>query len=195
MRIFYCYMSFVEQQTTAFPLPEIREKIWQELKKAGHELLLYSYELGDKWNDQGYKEGPHNVFASITKADVFIGEMSYPSQTLGFLLAYAIQHGKPSLYLYPDDTPGKPAAPVFFNPSRLLTIKSFDPQGALKAVNGFLRRAQKQLRSDRTTFVTTRYINDYLKWKVQQSGLSKGEVIRGILESSIESTSEYTKGD
>lgn len=51
--------------------------------------------------------------------------MTLPSPALGFELAFAVRYGKPSLYLYYQETLDTPKEPIKGNPSRLITIKSY----------------------------------------------------------------------
>lgn len=126
------------------------------------------------------------VLSRIIECDIFIGEMSVSSQTLGFQLAYAVLHNKPSLYLYNKSTLGKPKSPLYGNPSRLISIKDYTDQNYKEVLNKFLKKAEKQLLSDRITFVATHRIDEYLNQKSNASGLSKGEIIRTIIEDQID---------
>lgn len=130
------------------------------------------------------------VLNNLQSSDIVIFEMSFPSQTMGFLLSYALQKGKPALYLY-SKVSGKPSVPVVGNPSRLLSIQQYDDKNLKKSLDKFMKKAERQLRSDRITFVSSREINDYVNWKSVQNGLSKGEVIRAILEEKIYADTDY----
>lgn len=140
-------------------------------------------------SEEQHTEDAFNVLNKIIEADIFIGEMSVPSQTLGFQLAYAISHNKPSLYLYHEGTQGKPISPLLGNPSRLLFIKDYNDENFQKRIVNFIEKASKQLLSDRITFVSTTHINEYLDRKTKKDSQSKGEVIRNILEKAIEQDS------
>jgi len=193
MKVFYAYVNVSSRhQESSLNLQKIRDELIKNIRDKGDEVILYAPEVYQDKNEE-MNHSSLDILNVLKGVDVFIGEMSGPSQTMGFLLAYSLQHGKPSLYFYPEDTSGKPAGPLFNNPSRLLSVRSFTDTNYGQIVSRFLRKAQKQLRSDRTTFVTTRYINDFLNWKTRKTGLSKGEVIRGILETAIEDDSEYLK--
>jgi hypothetical protein len=97
-----------------------------------------------------------DVLSRIRDADIFIGEMSRASQTLGFLLAYAISHQKPSLYIYDESTLGKPKSPILDNPSRLLAITDYSDGNISHKLKSFLTKAKKQLYSQRITFICSK---------------------------------------
>lgn len=122
----------------------------------------------------------------INAADVFIGEMSKPSQTLGFQLAHALQLSKPCLYLYDGINKGSPAGLIGNIPSRSLKIKKYNQENYKKVIDDFIQFAQKQLFTARTSFMSTREIDDYLTQESARQGISKGELIRQVLHKAIE---------
>ena len=87
--------------------------------------------------DQGDAEAIESIAEHIVAADVFIGEMSRPSQTLGFELAYALNNTKPSLYLYYEGKRAQPGTMLLHNPSRLLKIQSYTGENLPKILTSF----------------------------------------------------------
>lgn len=127
------------------------------------------------------------VLHRVKEADIFIGEMATASQTLGFLLAHSLNLGKPSLYLYPSDSMGQPGGIITHNPSRLLFVEDYNNINLEKKLRKFIDIARSKLRSSRTTFVSTKAIDDYINEVSKKEGLSRGETIRRALEESIKS--------
>jgi hypothetical protein len=132
------------------------------------------------------EEKSFEVLDNIKKCDIFIGEMSLPSQTLGFQLAYALNISKICLYIYPEDSKGKPNPPLLGNPSRLLTIKSYNKDNLRDILISFIIKAENKLKSDRITFVSTKQINEYLRKKSLIENTAKGEILRKIIEEYIQ---------
>ena len=52
-------------------------------------------------------------------------------------------------------------------------------------ISNYLIKAEKQLSADRITFVSTKEINAYISYTAKKMNLSKGEVIRRIIEDDI----------
>ena len=154
------------------------EDIPELLTKKGHDVKVYLYDPSDPNGDGAF----NSVSRQIIEADVFIGEMSRASQTLGFQLSFALNNSKPCLYIYNKSTKGKPGAYLVDLPNRLLKIKSYDDKSLEYVINGFLEFAEDQFASSRTSFMSTKSIDRYITARANQLGVSKGEVIRQILD-------------
>ena len=126
------------------------------------------------------------ISENLQSSDIFIGEMSKPSQTLGFLLGQAINQKKPCLYLYSKASQGVPKGVILYHPSRLLTVKSYDKDTLKPLLESFLKKARKQLLSDRITFVCSKAVREYIDNKSLILGLPKGELIRTIIEEKMD---------
>lgn len=147
-----------------------------------HQVFHYNHVISDPNNRYTFND----LMEKIDSANVFIGEMSGPSQTLGFQLAHALQLSKPCLYLYDDIKKGVPAGLIGNIPSRGLKIKTYSTNNYRKVINEFMDFAQKQLLTTRTSFMSTREIDDYITRESKHQGASKGEIIRQILHKAIE---------
>lgn len=154
------------------------------LKKNGNSVESYAY------NPVAINDS--NSFAQIAEqiqdADVFIGEMSRPSQTLGFQLAYALNLGKPCLYIYNQSRQGEPDLVISKHPSRLLRLATYKDSEDLQAeLQSFMKLAKTQMNSSRTSFMSTGRIDQYVDTVSKKIGISKGEVIRQLLDDAITS--------
>lgn len=117
----------------------------------------------------------------IAAADVFIAEMSYASQTLGFQLAHALRTGRQCLYLYDPSIKGQPKGMIGNITSRNLKIKEYNDTNYKKVVDSFMKFAEKQQQSYRTSFMITREIDEFISIRSKKLMLSRGEVIRELL--------------
>lgn len=175
MKVFYAAAIGGSSQT----LDKSRSKeIPELLTKKGHMVNIYLYDPSDPDRDGAFD----SVSKQIIEADVFIGEMSRASQTLGFQLSFALSNSKPCLYLYNKSTKGKPGAYLNELPNRLLKIKSYDNRSLEYVIDNFLEFAEDQFASSRTSFMSTKNIDRYITTRANQLGVSKGEVIRQILD-------------
>jgi hypothetical protein len=150
--------------------------------KDNNQVFHYNHVISDPNVNHTFND----LMKEINAADIFIGEMSGPSQTLGFQLAHALQLSKPCLYLYDGIKKGPPAGLIGNIPSRGLKIKTYNAANYRKVIDDFTRFAQKQLFTTRTSFMSTREIDDYITNESRRQGISKGELIRQILHRIIE---------
>jgi len=147
----------------------------------GHDVNLQLY------NPSGPSDGNQfdTLADQIIEADAYIGEMSRASQTLGFQLSFALNHTKPSLYLYEASTHARPGTILSRNPSRLLRIKPYTSDNYGETLSNFLSFAEKQQSSTRTSFMSTIRIDRYVADFASAQHISKGEAIRQLLDKGI----------
>ena len=162
--------------------PELSDIVGKDmpafLKSLGHDVFVYKYNPDVNNGFSTFQE----INDKINKADVYIGEMSKASQSLGFQLSYALSLLKPCLYLYHESRSGEPDRLMTENPSRLLRIKTYNNKNYKRVLEKFIKSSQKQLPSRRTSFMSTNYIDEFVSRFASQNGISKGEVIRQILD-------------
>lgn len=179
MKVFYSYIETIhkdEHERNVARIKRFLEKI-PSIKVVEYKIDKADTEINDKSNRSS---------ESLQASDIFIGEMSKPSQSLGFLLGLAINQKKPCLYLYDESTRyGKPKSVIKNRPSRLLVIKPYNQKNIKVILLNFLKKAEKQLLSDRITFVCSKAIKNYINNESKRSGIAKGEIIRTIIEDKI----------
>ena len=162
----------------------VQNTIPRILKKNGNSLGIYSYNPVAINDSKSFAQ----IAEQIQDADVFIGEMSRPSQTLGFQLAYALNLGKPCLYIYNQNRQGEPDFVISKHPSRLLRLATYQDTKDLEAeLQSFMKLAKTQMNSSRTSFMSTSRIDQYVDSASKKIGISKGEVIRQLLDDAITS--------
>lgn len=135
------------------------------------------YAVGNKGTEQSVS----SLLADIRSADAFVAEMSRPSHALGFAMAYANLHFVPCLYLYESDTKPSPDALFTHNPSRKLWTKRYTDGDLEGILRDFITMVERQMETARTSFMSTREIDDFIAKASETRGISKGEVIRQAL--------------
>jgi hypothetical protein len=171
---------------TSRDMSESKLQIYSDLVKyvkSKHSTFHYERDLTQGHDKHSFDE----LVEEIGNADVFIAEMTNASQTLGFQLAHALRVSKQCLYLYNPDIKDKPDGLIGNIPSRNLKIKQYNPDNYRKVVDDFMSFAERQQESYRTSFMSTREIDEYLTKRSTETGVSKGEVIRELLHKSINS--------
>ena len=178
MRIFFasCVTENDDIQTQRITSAE------NALKARGHSVYSYVYNLSYLDDSRSFGD----LAETILKCDAYIAEMSLPSQTLGFQIAFALNNTLPCLYLYDENTRGRPDAPLAGHPSRLLKITSYNDNNLARKVESFLLYAEKQMSTKRTSFMSTQGIDNFLDDESKRLGMHKAELIRQILHQAAE---------
>ncbi len=150
----------------------------QIIENLGFKLLL----------DQDHKK------VNIDQADLFVVEVSNPSSTVGYIVAYAISRRKPVLCLYlPKIDPEELSYLSQGISAKLIKVQEYTPEILPQVLEAYLR--QKQGREIATTKFTLRVPSsfvDYLIWKKKQTGRSKASIIRDeFVKQVIERDKEY----
>lgn len=174
MKFFVAYTSESEKSSTI--IKDLLEYLANKNK-----VFEYRHTFADSNQEHSFDQ----LIKEIDSSDAFIGEMSFPSQTLGFQLAYALQNSKPSLYLYRSEHKRKPQGLIGSIPTRKLRFKRINEENFKKVVNDFVEFTEKQLLTNRTSFMSTKEIDDFLTSESKKQKLSKGELIRQLLGKSI----------
>lgn len=178
-------MDIVYSATRGHGSKEVKKLVLQgipsHLKTLGHNINVFLYDPNDPHDTESFDE----IVEKITQADMFIAEMSRASQTLGFQLSFALTNTKPSLYLYHTGTKSEPGGILRNNPSRLLKIKDYDKSTYANVLDSFIRFASQQQQTVRTSFISTRKIDESIQELSREQGVSKGEIIRQLLNDSI----------
>ncbi len=178
-------MDIVYSATRGHNSEEVEKLVSQQLpshlQSRGHRVSVFVYDPSEPQDTEPFDE----LVEKILQADMFVAEMSRASQTLGFQLSFALANTKPSLYLYHAGTMSEPGSILRNNPSRLLKIKDYDKSTYTDILDSFVRFAGQQQQTVRTSFMSTRKIDDSVQELSKEQGVSKGEIIRQLLTESI----------
>lgn len=179
-------MDIVYSATRGHNSREIEELVSQQLpsylKTLGHEVNVFLYNPSEPDSTESFDK----IVKEILQADMFIAEMSRASQTLGFQLSFALANTKPSLYMYHTGTKSEPGGILRNNPSRLLKIKDYSSSTYKAVLDSFVHFANQQQQTVRTSFMSTRKIDNSIQELSKAQGVSKGEIIRQLLTDSID---------
>lgn len=153
--------------------------VHKALEKQGHDIFSYIYDHQAANSNNGLTFT--RLAEHIIDNDVYIAEMSLPSQTLGFQIAFALNNGKPCLYLFDERRNAQPDSPIANHPSRLITINNYSDTNLHIQIKKFMLHAKKQLTSRRISFMSTHEIDHYLTEASLRFGTPKSELIRNAL--------------
>ena len=136
----------------------------------------------------------------LERMDALIIEGSRPIPESGYLIAIALAHKKPILYLLEE---GKKANKNLLhlqndkNTVKFLKLKNYTEESLEKVLIDFLRVAErgegKESPTIKFTLRVTPRIERYLRWKTSNSKLSKADYLREMIDDIIDSDDDYQK--
>jgi len=132
------------------------------------------------------------VMSAILAADVVILEGTVRSTTIGYQLTFALQKGKPVLFL--TQTPQNKLRKLFIGgvKSPLLTLKSYNKNNLTQIVKDYLVNVEKGTRI-RFNLVLDKSLDNYIEWAAFTYKKSKTEIIKNAIEKKIKKDKRYQK--
>jgi len=164
----------------------------------GHQII-------DEWLEKEVaaqkKETPRlknlreNIFqrsiSAIMKSDVIIAEISMPSGSVGYQVAFALDHDIPVLCLCLKNRQNYIPSMIKTNPSQNLTILLYTQSSLLKILTDYFRsRPKNQVKFN---LYISREMKRYLNWKSKITRIPKSEIVRQLIENNMLLNSEYKK--
>jgi hypothetical protein len=138
---------------------------------------------GENWGVI-YRE---NVEA-ISKADVILAEVSKSSFLVGFQVACGLQLKKPVLLLSTHEK-ADGALGVSLN-EEIIKFARYDKENISQIIKDFVEENRLGTKDIRFNFFIDRKILNYLNWASLNTGETKSEIIRNLLEQEIERTKD-----
>ncbi|HEX6258616.1 MAG TPA: hypothetical protein VFZ48_03995 [Candidatus Saccharimonadales bacterium] len=125
------------------------------------------------------------VIRAIGRADIVIANATHRTFDHGFLAALCLQHKRPTLLLFKEDTVTPLAASIS---DRNLTVKTYAKIDDLTTIiERFISHNTVAANDLRFNFFISRDIHNYLKDIAHTTGKNKSEIIRDLLEKEMRS--------
>lgn len=150
---------------------------------------------------QRHAQRPRNELF-LDNIDLFIINITKPSQEIHFILAQAILSEKPTLCVYgKNQTPAELMQYIRKPGPRRRNIRTFSYTAKTleTGIRNFIRlydpaeQRSEQIASVKFTLRLTPHIDRYLDWCVQKTGESKADMIRRLLEQKATADKKYTE--
>lgn len=169
--------------------------ILQALKQ--HDVTLTSEWLDDAYermlkgaNHEGNGRAWESIYRenldAISRADVILAEVSNSSFLVGFQVACALQLKKPVLLLSTHEQ-ADGALSASLN-EEIIRFARYSSNNIDTIVGDFVVENQTGTKDIRFNFFIDRKILNYLNWASFQTGQTKSEIIRSLLEKEINKT-------
>lgn len=131
-----------------------------------------------------------NILKKIKISDIILSECSEQSLSVGYLLSYAADLGKPIVIFYSSKAPKPNLFPTLANSGKffLVNYSSIDEISSL--VSEYVDYAQDQ-QDVRFNFFISPAIGIYLDWISKEKKIPRSVYLRGLIERDMEENEEY----
>jgi len=136
----------------------------------------------------------------VSQVDGVIIEDSLPLEESGYLVAIALAHKKPILYLTEKNKPvNKNLLPLKkeLSTTKLLQLQAYTDSTLEKIILDFLplidSAGGREVASIKFTLRITKRIERYLNWKARQQNLTKADYLRNTIEAVVQHDRDYEK--
>lgn len=169
--------------------------IVEALKKNGcsvtadHVIKVSQAELG-KMTKSENMNFHKNILKNLKNAEIVVAECSHQSLSVGYLLSYAVEQGKPTIVFYSSDAPEPNLFPTLTSFEKLFFVKYESINDLKKLVGDYLEYAKEQLDTRFNFFVSPR-IERYLSWISKNRKLPRSVFLRKLIDDAISRDKEY----
>jgi len=168
------------------------------VRQLGHQVI-------DDWVEKEVaaqkKETPRlkslreSIFQRSVKAmmtsDAVIAEISVPAGSVGYQIAFALDHDIPVLCLCLKDREKYIPSMIKTNPSQNLIIRLYTQSSLLKTLTDYFQSLPKT--QVKFNLYISREMKRYLNWKSKITRIPKSEIVRRLIENNMLLDSEYKK--
>lgn len=173
------------------------EMIIKTVKELGHEIvsdhvMKRNFLKVNKQKKEKHMRDFQIARKNIQESEVVIVEGTYPSIGVGLLTGFALDMYKPVLVLYLTIPHGL----LIGYPNRLLTVVQYNLRNGVKlrkVIKSFLKRAKRKILKYKFNLMVSETHEQYFEWAASRAKVSKAEFLRNLIESRMETDSEYKK--
>lgn len=150
--------------------------VWDDINNADPEKIWNrSKEQSEKYISE--------VQRKIKDADIFVGELSHASSSIGYEIGFAVGNSKPVLVLVKEGVPGV-GEPFRGSKNKLLTVTSYTDSNLTSKIKSFVKKAEKGIFIKRLPIEFTQNQVEYVEFR-QGRGVDRqsfNSSIREIVE-------------
>lgn len=131
------------------------------------------------------------LFDYIKKCDMVVGEVSYPSVSVGYLISMALDLGKPTILLYKGKSEPNLLSSLV---SDKLQVLNYNSKAELeKELSSSIDYASQQA-DVRFNFFISPQIGLYLDWISKNKRVPRAVYLRRLIEEDMRTNKEYNEG-
>lgn len=167
--------------------------ILDAVRKEGHtftsDWLEHAYELartGEGFEQLDWNSIYRSDMESLAKTDLVIADVTSKSFAVGFQVAVALQHKKPTLLLKREEEgDGQQSYYPMAAKDNLLVHRTYNVDNIEKIVEDFIKENRIDNKDLRFNFFIDRQIYNYLRWASFKTGKTKAEILRELVQREI----------
>lgn len=169
------------------------ELVVDSLKKTGNEVISdhvmkNSQNDLDSWSEDQKVDFHKKLFDYIKKADVVVGEVSFPSVSVGYLISMSLDLAKPTILLYKGKSEPNLLSSLA---SDKLQVINYDKDGVLDNELASSLDYAVQQADVRFNFFISPQIGVYLDWVSKHKRIPRAVYLRKLIEDDFENNKEY----
>lgn len=129
---------------------------------------------------------------AIRKADIIIAEDTVSNFSTGHLITLALQMRKPVLVMWSGEKHRK-FNKMFIHgiKSDLLIIKDYTTENYTEIIDNFIKKFSMHENLNRFNLVINDFQRNYLDWAQYNTGLSRTQIIKNLINEKIDEDNEY----
>lgn len=167
-------------------------KIVETLKDLGHDVInehIFEVNIEDLIEETAQERAKHHKDLNkwLNKADLVVAEVSFPSVSVGYEVALALDKSKPVLALYEESN--VPVA-LLGETSDKFIIDSYNLEDLKRNLNIMIEELVQQMDTRFNFFISPKHQN-YLDWIAKNRKIPRSVFLRDLIEQHMEENEEY----
>ena len=170
-------------------------KMIEILEKQGHKVL-HEHITKTSQNDLDSMSEVENskfhssILKKIKVTDIVLSECSNQSLSVGYLLSYAAELGKPIVIFYSSSSPKPNLFPTLANSGKFFLVSYESLEDVPALVTEYVDYAQDK-QDVRFNFFISPAIGNYLDWVSKEKKIPRSVYLRSLIEKDMEDNQEY----
>lgn len=131
-----------------------------------------------------------DILKKIKSSDIIVSECSNQSLSVGYLLSYAAEMGKPVVIFYSKESPKPNLFPTLTQSGKFFVVAYQNKEELPALVTEYVDYAQEQI-DVRFNFFISPAIGNYLNWISKEKKIPRSVYLRTLIEKDMEDNNEY----
>lgn len=144
----------------------------------------------DKMSDPQDQKFHLTIFKKINSSDIVVSEASHESMSVGYLLAYAVEQGKPVVVFYSKKKDEPNLFPTLVRSEKVIVVQYSSEQELPELVRNYVEYAVSKA-DTRFNFFISPSITSYLDWISKNKNIPRSVYLRGLIEKDMKEDKAY----
>ncbi len=171
------------------------KKIAQILRNDGHQVIhehitAMTQQQLDSMTPEADQNFHEKILSDIKSSDIVISECSNQSLSVGYLLSFASDLGRPIIIFYHEDSPEPNLFPTLTQSSKIFLVKYSSETELEELTMEYMDFAKDQV-DVRFNFFISPSIGSYLDWISKNKKVPRSVYLRNLIQKDMEENEEY----